>query len=50
MVWFKLSPIPFAIAGKQTYAAITGEWLNVLGWFLLVAVATGLAIIDVIEN
>jgi uncharacterized membrane protein len=50
MVWFGLSFMLFAIAGEQTYAAFTGEWFNVLGWFLLVAVAIGPAIVGVIEN
>lgn len=34
MVWFGLSLLLFAIAGEQTYAAFTGRWFNVLGWFL----------------
>lgn len=50
LVWFGLSLMLFAIAGEQMYAAFTGRWFNVLGWFLLVAVATGLAVIGVIEN
>ena len=50
MVWFGLSLMLFSIAGEQTYAAFTGEWFNVLGWVLLVAVAVGLAVMGVIEN
>ncbi|QHC68892.1 hypothetical protein GSU68_19440 (plasmid) [Rathayibacter sp. VKM Ac-2759] len=50
MVWFGLSLLLFAIAGEQTYAAFTGRWFNVLGWFLLVAVAAGLAVLGVTEN
>ncbi|TCL77883.1 hypothetical protein EDF43_11461 [Rathayibacter sp. PhB179] len=50
MVWFGLSLMLFAIAGEQTYAAFTGQWFNVVGWVLLVAVATGLAVAGVIEN
>ncbi|WP_148060103.1 hypothetical protein [Rathayibacter sp. PhB152] len=50
MVWFGLSLILFAIAGEQTYAALTGQWFNVLGWLLIVAVAVGLAVVGVIEN
>ncbi|WP_146084510.1 hypothetical protein [Rathayibacter sp. AY1C1] len=50
MVWFGLSLMLFAIAGEQTYAAFTGQWFNVLGWVLLVAVATCLAVVGVIEN
>ncbi|WP_181065483.1 hypothetical protein [Rathayibacter sp. AY1A5] len=38
----------FAIAGEQTYAAFTGEWFNVLGWALILAVAV--AVVGVIEN
>jgi hypothetical protein len=50
MVWFGTSVMFFAIAGEQTYAAFTGEWFNVLGWVLIVAVAVGLAVVGVIEN
>ncbi|WP_104261817.1 hypothetical protein [Rathayibacter tritici] len=50
MVWFGLSLMLFSIAGEQTYAAFTGEWFTLLGWALIVAVATGLAVVGVIEN
>ena len=50
VVWFGLSLMLFSIADEQTYAAFTGQWFNVLGWVLLVAVATGLAVVGVIEN
>ncbi|PPG79304.1 hypothetical protein C5D04_10225 [Rathayibacter sp. AY1D2] len=50
MVWFGLSLMFASIAGGQTYAAFTGQWFNVLGWVLLVAVAIGLAVVGVIEN
>ena len=50
MVWFGASVMFFAIAAEQTYAAFTGEWFNVLGWALIVAVAVGLAVVGVIEN
>ncbi|QHC65066.1 hypothetical protein GSU69_19625 (plasmid) [Rathayibacter festucae] len=39
-----------SIAGEQTYAAFTGQWFNILGWALLVAVSIGLAAVGVIEN
>lgn len=48
MVWFGASVMFFAIAGEQTYAAFTGEWFNVLGWALILAVAV--AVVGVIEN
>jgi hypothetical protein len=50
MVWFGLSLLFFAIAGEQTYAAFTGEWFNLLGWVLIVAVAATLTVIGVVEN
>lgn len=50
MVWFGLSLMFASIAGEQTYAAFTGQWFNVAGWALLVAVAIGLAVVGVIEN
>ncbi|MCM6761140.1 hypothetical protein NB037_01795 [Rathayibacter sp. ZW T2_19] len=50
MVWFGLSLMLFSIAGEQTYAAFTGEWFNVVGWALIVAVAVGLAVMGVLEN
>ena len=50
MVWFGLSLMFASIAGEQTYAAFTGQWFNVLGWALLVAVAIGLGVVGVIEN
>lgn len=50
MVWFGLSLMMFGIAAEQTYSAFTGKWFNVAGWFLLVAVAIGLAGAGIIEN
>ncbi|PPF21600.1 hypothetical protein C5B95_04385 [Rathayibacter sp. AY1A7] len=50
MVWFGASVMFFGLAGEQTYAASTGEWFNVLGWALILAVAVGLAVVGVIEN
>ncbi|MCJ1698030.1 hypothetical protein MT349_19780 [Rathayibacter caricis] len=50
MVWFGLALMLFSIAGEQTYTAFTGEWFNLLGWVLIVAVAAGLAVVGVIEN
>lgn len=50
MVWFGLSLMFASIAGEQTFAAFAGQWFNVLGWVLLVAVAIGLAVVGVIEN
>jgi hypothetical protein len=50
MVWFGASVMFFAIAAEQTYSAFTGEWFNVLGWALILAVAVGLAVVGVIEN
>ncbi|MCJ1685387.1 hypothetical protein [Rathayibacter sp. VKM Ac-2928] len=50
MVWSGLSLMFASIAGEQTYAAFTGQWFNILGWALLVAVAIGLAVVGVIEN
>lgn len=50
MVWFGLSLVFASIAGEQAYAVFTGQWFNVLGWALLVAVAIGLAVVGIIEN
>ena len=49
-VWGGLSLMFLGIAGEQTYAAFSGQWFNVLGWVLIVAVAVGLAVVGVIEN
>ncbi|MBF4463231.1 MULTISPECIES: hypothetical protein [unclassified Rathayibacter] len=50
VVWFGLSLMLFAIAGEQTYGAFMGEWFNVVGWALILAVAVSLAVVGVIEN
>ncbi len=50
MVWFGASFMLVAIAAEQTAAVFAGTWLNVLGWTIILLVATGLAVVGVIEN
>ena len=50
LVWFGLALFFAGLAGEATIGAFHGQWFNILGWCLLVAVAIGFAVVGIVEN
>lgn len=49
MVWFGAAVFLFALAGENTYTAFTGQWYNILGWALIVAVGLAVAVAGAVQ-
>ncbi|RFA06885.1 hypothetical protein B7R21_17950 [Subtercola boreus] len=49
LVWGGAALFLFALAGENTYAAFHGQWYNILGWALIVAVGLAVAVVGAVQ-